>query len=358
MKKLLALVLAGAMALSMVACGSKTESTGGNEGDAKLKVNLVCTALGDKSFNDSADAGLKALAADGIIEYKAREYGNDNSVVPQELLEASEAYDVVVCNNLGFGMATAWLAEHAAEYPEVTYFIYDEPEQVVDAENVILLAYKANESDYLAGVVAASESESGVIGFVGGQETNVILDFLVGYIQGAQSVNPDIKVLVSYVGAYNDPTTGGEQGLDMLGKGADVLHGVAGSSGNGALEKAAQAGKLAIGVDSDQYATMKDTQAETANAIITSALKNVGDSLVTVISELAEGKLVKEGDRRWFGGEYIGIAENEHFEELASDTTKANVEKAKAGLEDGSIVVKSAYSMTAEEINAMVNSAQ
>jgi len=360
MKRILALVLAGAMTLSMAACSSKDSGTK-DDGAKKIKVNLVCTQLGDKSFNDSADTALKALAAEGKIEYTAREYGNDNSVVEQELLEASEAgYDVVCMNNLGFGKATAWLKENAAKYPNTWYFVYDEPSEVVDAANVILMAYRANESDFLAGVVAASESETGVIGFVGGMETPVIWDFLVGYVEGAQWANPDVKVLVAYTDSYTDAQKGNEIGTTMLGQNADVIHGVAGTAGNGALEAAAKAGKLCVGVDADQYVTLKDGKPEVAEKIITSALKEVGKSVTSLLAKVEDGSLTKSGDRVWFGGEggFIGIAENENFDKLASDTTKALVEQAKAGLADGSIKVDSAYDLSTEEINALVDSAK
>ena len=361
MKKLLALVLAGAMALSMVACSGGNDKGGADEGAEKLKVNLLCSQLGDKSFNDSADTALKALKDAGEIEYVVREFGNDNSVVEQELMEAAEAgYDIVMCNNLGYGKATEWLRNNAETYPDTWFFVYDEPTDTVDAANVILLAYRANESDYLAGVVAAKESETGVIGFVGGMENPVIHDFLVGYIQGAKSVNPDVKVLVAYTDSYTDAQKGNELGTTMLGQGADVIHGVAGTAGNGALEAAAKAGKLCIGVDADQYYTLKDGKPEVADRVITSALKEVGKSLVSLVKEVEAGTLVKEGDRVWFAGEgaYVGIAENENYDKLASDETKAAVDAAKAGLADGSITVKSAYDMTTDEINRMVADAQ
>ena len=358
MKKLLALVLAGAMAFSMVACGSK--DNGGEAEGEKLKVALVCTQLGDKSFNDSADAGLKALAEEGLIEYKAIEYGNDNSVVDQEMLEAAQEYDVVCCNNLGYGMATSWCSAHAAEYPDTWFLIYDEPTEVVDAPNVVLMAYRANESDFLAGVVAASESETGVVGFVGGMETPVIWDFLVGYIEGAKWADPEVKVLVAYTNSYTDASKGSEIGNQFLNQGCDVMHGVAGTAGNGALEAAAKAGKLCIGVDSDQYLTMMEGKPEVAEYIITSALKNVGDSLVSVIREIAAGTYVKEGDRAWFGGEggYIGVAENENFDKLASEATKTLLADAKAKIASGEIVVSSAYDMSAEQLAALVDSAK
>ena len=360
MKKLLALVLAGAMAISMVACSSKTEPAPAPAGDDEpLRVLLIATALGDKSFNDSADAGLKRAEADFGIEYTIIEYGNDNSKVEPTLQEAAEdGYDIITCNDLGFGMASTWLNEHAAEYPDTLFVLYDVPTETVTADNVLLMAYTANEADFLAGALAAMKSESGVIGFVGGQETPVIWDFLVGYIEGAKYVNPDIKVAVSYVGGYTDPAKGKELGNAAIDLGADVLHGVAGSSGNGTLEAAKDAGKLGIGVDSDQYAVFKDQQPELAASIITSSLKEVGNSLYTVIKEKLDGTFAIEGERRWFGmdGNYVGLAENGNYLALTTEEERAAIDDIKAKMASGEIKVDTAYGMETATLNDLVAS--
>ena len=358
MKKLLALVLAGAMALSMVACSS-TPASSDAPADGSMKVLLVATALGDKSFNDSADAGLKKAAEDFGIEYNVIEYGNDNSKVEPTLQEAAESgYDIITCNDLGFGMASSWLNEHAAEYPDTLFVLYDVPTETVTADNVLLMAYTANEADFLAGALAAMKSESGVIGFVGGQETPVIWDFLVGYIEGAKYVNPDIKIVVSYAGGYTDPAKGKELGNAAIDLGADVLHGVAGSSGNGTLEAAKDAGKWGIGVDSDQYAVFKDQQPELANSIITSSLKEVGKSLYTVVEEKLNGTFKIEGERRWFtmDGEYVGLAENENYIANTTEEERAAINDIKAKMAAGEIKVDTAYGMETSVLNDLVAS--
>lgn len=360
MKKLLALVLAGVMALSMVACGSKTNGGDADTEKEKLSVNLIVTNLGDKSFNDSADAGLKELAAEGIIDYKVTEYGQDNSKVNITLEEAADEYDVLIFNNLGYGMATEWLGTNAANYPDTTFLVYDEPSvKLPELKNVQLIAYKANESDFLAGALAAMISETGVIGFVGGMETPVIHDFLVGYVEGAKYVKPDIKVNVSYIGGYTDAAKGKDLGNAALSAGADVLHAVAGSAGNGYLEAAMEAGKLGIGVDSDQYEVFKADKPELAKSIVTSSLKGVGESLKIILKSMADGTY-EWSECMWFGMPEgcAGIAENENYLALVGEEDRAAMEDIKAKLADGEIVVSTAYGMTTDEINAIVDSAK
>lgn len=357
MKKLLALVLAGVMALSLVACGGD-DSQAQDGGESKMKVQLIVSNLGDKSFNDSADLGLKKAQADLGIEYKCVEYGTDNSKATPTIQDAvDDGYNVIVFNNLGYGMATDWLAENAKSYPDVTFLVYDEPSVTLPDTNVQFLCYKANESDFIAGALAAKLSESGVIGFVGGMETPVIQDFLVGYIEGAKYVNPDIKVNISYVGNYADAPKGKELGLTAINAGADVIHAVAGTSGNGALAAAQEMGKLGIGVDSDQYELFKDAQPELAKTIVTSSLKNVGESLYQVLTAMDNGTYEWK-EQLWFGASEgcTGIAENENYTALVSEDIRAAIDDIKAKLDDGTIVVSSAYGMSTDEINELVNS--
>ncbi|MBQ3588248.1 MAG: BMP family ABC transporter substrate-binding protein [Oscillospiraceae bacterium] len=352
MKKLLALVLAGVMAFSLVACGGGETGGEATDGEEKLDVILVCSQLGDKSFNDSADAGLKELAAEGLINYKALEFGNDNSKVNITLEEVAPEYDIVICNNLGYGMATAWLRENAATYADTMFFIYDEPvDMVLDTPNVQMIGYKANESDFLAGALAAMISETGVIGFVGGMESPVIHDFLVGYVEGARYVNPEIEVNVSYIGSYTDAAKGKDLGKTAIDAGADVLHQVAGSAGNGYLEAAMEAGKYGIGVDSDQYEVFKTEKPDLANSIVTSSLKNVGLSLQVLIREVIDGTY-EWSQIRWFGipEGCAGIAENENYLKLVSAEDQAELQAIKEKVANGEITVSTAYGMDAETL--------
>ena len=352
MKKLLALVLAGVMAFSLVACGGGEEGGDVEAGDEKLNVILVCSQLGDKSFNDSADAGLKALKDEGLINYKALEFGNDNSKVNITLEEVAPEYDVVICNNLGYGMATAWLRENAETYADTMFLIYDEPTDLVEnMPNVQMIGYKANESDFLAGALAALISETGVIGFVGGMESPVIHDFLVGYVEGARYVNPDIKVNVAYIGSYTDAAKGKDLGKTAIDAGADVLHQVAGSAGNGYLEAAMEAGKWGIGVDSDQYEVFKTEKPDLANSIVTSSLKNVGLSLQVLLREMIDGTY-EWSQIRWFGipEDCAGIAENENYMAKVSEEDRATLNDIKEKVASGEIKVSTAYGMDAETL--------
>ena len=244
MKKYFSLFLALALVLMMFAgCGGSPEpaapaapaetpadgSTAPAETPApageKLKVaNVVNGNLGDKSFFDSCEAGLSQLAADGIIEYKTFELGPTDADQPKwlstlEELSADGSYDLIVC---GTYQMPDYLTQVATNYPDQKYLIYD---SAVDLPNVVCVNYKQNDMGYLVGTAAALATSSDlpnmnpekVIGFVGGENGPVINDFLVGYIQGAQAADPDVKIDTQYVGNFYDTGAAKELANVMIG---------------------------------------------------------------------------------------------------------------------------------------------
>lgn len=358
MKKFLALCLALIMVLSLAACGEKTPAdTDTNTPDDGEKVYnvvyLVNGNLGDKSFFDSAQAGLEQLKSDGRITLRTIEMGGTDEDQPawlSNLYEVSESgeYDVVIC---GTYQMPDYLKEVATAYPEQKYVIFDDNTYVGENSNVLNLTYKQNDMGYLIGVYAACMTvdtnlplvnEDAVVGFVGGVDSPVINDFLIGFIQGAQSVNPDIKIDTRYTNDYVDTAIAKEYGISMINDNhCDIIWGVAGNAGNGAAEAALETGKAYfIGVDSDQELTLSS---DLAALTLTSGLKNIGNSLIWVFDEL------DAGNEHWGTEVTLGLAEggvgivtDKNFDKLASAETKAAVEAAQAGVLDGSIVVDSA----------------
>ena len=224
------------MALSLAACGTKStpaasaaagSAASGSAASGSGKVYNVCNLvngnLGDKSFFDSAEAGLKKLESDGRIKLTTIEMGGTDEDQPKwlsTLYEVSDSgeYDLIVC---GTYQMPDYLNEVAAKYPDQKYLIYD---SAVDQPNVVNINYKQNDLGYLVGVLAASTTTDTsldkinadkVIGFVGGVDSPVINDFLYGFILGAQSVVPDIKVDTRYTNDYVDTAIAKEYGLSM-----------------------------------------------------------------------------------------------------------------------------------------------
>ena len=263
MKKIIALLLAAIMVLGLAACASKTETT--EASDVKNVVYIVNGNLGDKSFFDSAQAGIDELVKAGRITCKTIELGGTDEDQPKWLstlydVSQSGEYDLVIC---GTYQMPDYLKEVATKYPDQLYLIFDDNTYAGENSNVVNITYKQNDMGYLVGTFAAcmttdtsvaNINEDAVIGFVGGVDSPVINDFLTGFIEGAQAVNPDIKVDTRYTNDYVDTAIAKEYGLSMINDNkCDIIWGVAGIAGNGAAEAYLETGKAwFIGVDSDQ----------------------------------------------------------------------------------------------------------
>lgn len=192
-----------------------------------------------------------------------------------------------------------------------------------------------------------------IIGFLGGDSDILVNDFLVGYIQGAKDVNPEIRVMVAYVGDYLDSGKGKDLSLTQFQNGSDVGFNVAGNAGLGLLEAAAESGKYAFGVDSDQASLLPDYAA----SIPSSALKNIGNTLYQAIQEDMEGKLAYGTTKSYgFAEGGVGLVMDAHYEELVPESIRTKLAELQEAIINGDIVVNSAYNMTPEEIEAEIAS--
>lgn len=356
MKKLLSLLLTSALMISMLAgCGGGGNEAPADNADAEGEVYNVCNLvngnLGDKSFFDSAEAGLAKLAEEGKITYKTIEMGATDADQPKWLetlyeVSGTGEYDLIIC---GTYQMPDYLKEVANEYPDQKYLIYDDTTYVGECPNVVNMSFKQNDLGYMVGVFAASMTTSGfdntnedaVLGFLGGVDSPVINDFLYGYLEGAKSVNPDIKVDTRYVTNYYDTAYGKELALSMINdKKADIVWGVGGAAGNGGAEAAQETGKAwFIGVDSDQESTFG---AELAAITLTSGLKNVGDGICWFFDEWTAG------NEYWGQEVNLGIAEggvgmvtDKNFTKVPQEVQDA-VLAAQEAIVNGEITVPSA----------------
>lgn len=319
MKKLLKGLLAAFMMLGLTACsGEEKEVT---------KVGILLPHIGDQSYMD-VTANAKVLLEEKYgddIEVNIVQMGDDAAGwEPANRLAVEEGYDIIVSGNWQYEAA---MLAVAAENPDVKYVNFDYSDAAANSlDNVYAITYAAHEIGYLTGVVAAVKSTSGIIGAVIGQDNNGMNQFVAGYIQGASDVNSDIKVIVSYVGGFTDPATAKEQSLQMIKKGADVIWGCAGGSGNGVFEAAAESeGVWALGVDTDQYVSMA-AQEKLANTILTSGLKKVDVGVTGAVSAIIEGT-APFGTQEMLGyaDGAVGLAENDYYKANMTEEELAEV---------------------------------
>jgi basic membrane protein A len=368
-KRMLATVMAAAMAVSTCAVSVPVFAE-----DEPYKAALLLNGtLGDKSFYDSANEGLTKLQ---------EELGEDKFTFKVEQMGATSAdeakweptlydycddgsYDVIIC---GTYQMLAALTNAANDYPDQKFIYFDEmfDFSAGGEENVYNVMYKQNEVSYLVGAAAAMmttdetlekvDASNKIIGFLGGMENSVIKDFLVGYIQGAKDIEPEIQVALAYVGNFYDSAAGKDMALTQYKNGADVGFNVAGSAGLGQIEAAVDSDRYAFGVDSDQAALLPDYAAN----IPTSAIKNVGNSLIRAIKmdmedELAYGTLEYLG----FAEGGVELVEDAHYEEVVPEEIRTKVAELKEQITGGEITVPTALgdnAMSEEEIQELIDS--
>lgn len=368
MKKIISLLLVVVMIFSLTACAQKPAETG--DGKPYKAALLLNGTLGDKSFFDSAYSGLKQLDEElgDKFEFKEEQMGATPADEPKwgpTLMEYCESgeWDVII---VGTWQMLEALQEASQQFPDQKFIFFDEAYNFEEFpnSNVYNTLYKQNEVSFLVGAAAAMmttndklpnvDPSNKVIGFLGGAENPIINDFLVGYIQGAKTVEPDVKVQIGYVGNFFDSAAGKEIALTQYQSGgADVGYNVAGAAGLGQIEAAVDANKYAFGVDSDQATLLPDK----AHVIPTSALKNVGASLYHAIKLHMEGKL-EFGKAESYGFSEGGVAlvKDAHYEEMLPEEIRTKIDDLEKQIIDGKIVVDTALGMTTEQVQAIKDS--
>ena len=284
----------------------------------------------DKSFNEGVYNGAEKFKKDTGIAYRDLEIQNDAQREQTLRKFAKDGFSPIM--TVGFAWATA-LDKIAGEYPNTKFGIID---MVVDKPNVQSILFKAHEGSFLVGVIAATTSKSGKVGFVGGMDIPLISQFGCGYAQGVKYAQGKDEVFANMTGttpaAWNDPVKGGELAKSQMDRGADVVYAAAGATGQGVLKAAADAGKLGIGVDSDQDGLFP-------GKVLTSMLKRVDIATYDMFKAAKDGTWkpgfnvfgVKEGG--------VGYASDEFNKDILTPAAKAAAESAKADIISGKIQV-------------------
>jgi basic membrane protein A len=351
--KLGALVVSASLALAACSSsgnGGSSSGAGGGSTPAgastpakqSLKVGLAYDVggRGDKSFNDLAAAGLeKAQKSLNIQTKELSAVQGESDQQKQDRLEllANAGYNPIIA--VGFAYAPA-LTKVAPKFPNIHFAIIDSDQ--VKSPNVEGLLFHEEQSSFLVGVAAALATKSKNVGFIGGVKgTGLIEKFQAGYVAGVHAVDPSIKVQVAYLSVspdftgFNDPGKAKITAKGQYDAGADVVYHAAGGSGSGLFEAAVAAGKLAIGVDSDQY---KSAPANEQPVILTSALKGVDTAVFNFITEDAAGKFTAGSVR--FGLKEGGVGYATSNPKI--DPYKAKIEDYKAKIIAGTITVPTA----------------
>jgi basic membrane protein A and related proteins len=284
----------------------------------------------DRSFNQASYEGAERFKAETGISYEEFELQNDAQREQALRRFAERGYNPIIVT--GFSYATA-MDTVAPEFPETSFVIIDEQ---VDQPNVRSVKFSEHEGSYLVGLLAAMASETGKVGFVGGMDIPLIQKFACGYVQGVKATNPDAEVFQNMTGttgaAWNDPVRGGELAKSQIDRGADVIYHAAGGTGIGVLQAAADAGKLGIGVDSNQDYLHP-------GQVLTSMLKRVDEATFDAMMDVQNSSFTPGLQVLGLGEDGVGYSVDEFNADLITPDMKEAAEAAREKIISGEIEV-------------------
>jgi basic membrane protein A len=322
----------------IVSCNKKTNNSSEST-NQKKKVGLVFDVggKGDKSFNDAAFKGLEKAKKELGIDFEVIEPG-DGSDRESALRKLASKDDIGIVFAVGF-IFTDDITAIAKDFPNkkfgcVDYSVASQKEIPV---NLAALEFKEDEGSFLVGTIAAMLTKTNIVGFLGGMESALIKKFETGYRQGVEYINPNIKILSSYVSVSSDgfknPGKGKEIALSEYNSGADIIYHASGLSGVGLFEAAREMKKFAIGVDLDQYN-------EAPGVILTSMIKLVDEVIFQTIKDYSENIFiggVKTLGLKEKGVDYIYDNNNKN---LIPEDVRKKVEDIKSKIISGDIKIK------------------
>ena len=349
-RRILPILLCGAMAVSvMTGCKAKTEETAkaaegaktgqseaaGTEGTGEKapagEVSKIAILLPgfitDKSWNQGAYEGLKELESQGYgIAYTEDVQAADMESTFRSYCE--EDYDFVIGHGVQYGDACVRVAE---DYPEKYFFITGNPPEGEETPgNIAFYDYKEYEGAYVCGVLAAVQSESGVIGYIGGGDNTTQASDKNAFVEGAKAARPDVEVKTVITGTFNDSSKGKETALAMIEQGVDVILQTCDETGLGAFEACEENGVFCIGYTSDQASLVKD------DLCLTSLMVSIPTMITSQID------IIKSGE---FGGlENPGLKEG--VISIAPYSSKVTKEAAAAADQAGEKIISGEIVLT------------
>jgi basic membrane protein A len=315
----------------------------------KIGVVFDVGGRGDKSFNDGAAAG--AIRAEKELGATIRyiEPGESADREAGLRLLAAEHMDLVI--GVGF-IFTDDLNQLAKEYPNIRFAGIDyavatdgNGNTILPPANVAALRFREEEGSFLVGAIAGLVTKTKTVGFVGGMNVPLIQKFDAGYEAGVKQVCASCRVISQYAGvtpdAFRNPGKGKEIAFSQYQQGADIIYHASGSTGLGVFEAARQSGKLAIGVDADQYAEMPCVKQSSGVEcfILTSMVKRIDVALFDAVKRVKAGAF--KGGIYDFGlaQDGVGYVYDEHNRALIPEAVRQRVEQLKAAVTAGKIKV-------------------
>lgn len=320
--------------IALAGCGSPKAEQGaaanGNQNGNTIRAALVLDVGGpdDKSFNAAAVAGIDRAAKELGVEKRYLESKSDADYQTNLTTFANDGYNIVFA--VGYKMQDA-LKAVAAQFPNVKFAIVDG--DAPNAPNCAALQFKEEQGSFLAGYLAAAMTKTKTIGFVGGEQIPLIEKFEAGYKAGAKTADPNVRVLATYTGDWNDVNKGKQQAEQEFGNGADIIYHAAGKAGLGVIQAASEkgAGFYAIGVDQDQ-------DGEAPGRVLTSMVKHLDNAVFDTVKRVKEGQFQPGTHLYDLKSDGVGLSEMKYTKQDVPANVLEHLNTITQMIKDGRIV--------------------
>jgi basic membrane protein A len=284
----------------------------------------------DRSFNQAAYDGAERFKKETGVAYN--EFEITNTAEREQAIRNLARRGASVVIAVGFNNHAA-IETVAKEFPNVKFTIIDSE---VNLPNVQSVTFREHEGSFLVGMAAALTSKTGKVGFVGGMDVPIIRKFYKGYEEGAKYAKPSVEVFMNMTGttptAFRDPTRGAELARGQFDRGVDVVFAAAGATGTGVYQAAKDAGKFAIGVDSNQNHLHPGT-------MLTSMVKRVDVAVYEAMTQARAGTWKAGARALGLKEEGVGMAIDDNNKALLSADILKRIDEARQAIIDGKITV-------------------
>lgn len=349
MKRLtIVLLVLGLLALALAACGGAqpetpaveepaaeettaeqpaAEEPAAEEAGAPYRVALILPGRADDvSWNQAAFEGMNwAKEQLGDIDVTVVEQVYDVADIEPALIDyAQQGYNMVIGHGFQFQEP---IIKVAADYPDVAFGLGT---GFKTAPNVGVYDVKLEEGGYVMGIIAGMLTQSNIVGVIGGVDVSEIHRGHVAFQMGAESVNPDVTVLNTFVGDFNDLSGAKEAALNQINAGADVLWQSGDGIGIAVLNACAERGVTCMGNNANQ----NDVEAEIT---VASNVYAWGPMFVEMINENRAGTF---GDKHYwinFANDGQQTIFNDALANLITPEIQAKIDEARQGFIDGTL---------------------
>ncbi len=351
-------MIAGLVALSLTACGERddstnagdpasgaateSESSGAAEQYPDFKACMVSDSGGfdDKSFNQTSLKGQTDAAEKYGVQTAEVESNSDAEYSSNIKKLVSTGCDIVTTVGFLLGDATEAAAKKSPDTDfAIVDFAYEKP-----AKNLKGLIFDTDQPAYLAGYLAAAESESGIVGTFGGLNIPTVTIFMEGFRLGVEKYNEDNDADVQLLGwdgkegsfteDFEDKTKGQNVGEQLIQQGADIIMPVAGPAGLGGLQAAEEANVRGIWVDTDGYEST-----EYGDLLLTSVVKGLDVAVTQAIEQSASGDFSNELFTGTLENGGVSLAPYHDFEDQIDQDVKDAIEDLKQQIISGELEV-------------------